>query len=315
MHAERPQGQPGVADRGRRCASRVPLHWGRIAAALPVADCLVAGERSSSNGVADRHARRCPATSRSGLAGFILLQRPHTCRRLRCRALPARRSMIPLLTLRETLDAFAACNDDGHVHEAFGWVHATGEDPLQARFWLPPDEATAVGDDDTPPAAARALGLAPYLEPATFADVLDVQKRQRPLSTLYDYAQALAYYAEYDAFLQVEGVDEALGEADEDAWEAARAVGVGAGVFASFDLVLARCPPECVKPIAQQVAHLLDWPIGQALAACRAGSLTVGEALDGLRAAAIAADFAALGVPLQVQGYKAFPWMPVPTLA
>ncbi|MDY4282257.1 hypothetical protein [Xanthomonas sp. LF06-19] len=156
--------------------------------------------------------------------------------------------MIPLLTLRDTLDAFAACNDDGHVHEAFGWVHATGEDPLQARFWLPPDEATAFGDDDTPPAAARA-------------------------------------------------------------------VGVGAGVFASFDLVLARCPPECVKPIAQQVAHLLDWPIGQALAACRAGSLTVGEALDGLRAAAIAADFAALGVPLQVQGYKAFPWMPVPTLA
>ncbi|WOS40093.1 DUF7716 domain-containing protein [Xanthomonas rydalmerensis] len=222
--------------------------------------------------------------------------------------------MIPLLTLRQTLDAFAACNDDAHVHEAFGWVHASGEEPLQARFWLPPDEATAFDDAGAAPAAARALGLAPYLEPATFADVLDVQKRQCPLSTLQDYAQALAYYAEYDAFLQVEGVDEALGEADEDAWEAARAAGVGAGIFASFDLVLASCPPEHVKPVAQQVARLLDWPIGQALAACRAGSLTLGEALDRRRATAIATDFAALGAPLQAQGYKAFPWMSVPTL-
>ncbi|UYC11333.1 hypothetical protein [Xanthomonas sp. CFBP 8445] len=219
------------------------------------------------------------------------------------------------MSLRETLDAFAACNDEGHVHEAFGWVHATGEDPLQARFWLPPDEATAFDDDGAVPAAARALGLAPYLEPATFADVLDVQKRQCPLSTLQDYAQALAYYAESDAFLQVEGVDEALGEADEDAWEAARALGVGPGIFASFDLVLARCPPEQMKPAAQQVARLLDWTIGRALAACRAGPLTVGEALDRRRATAIAADFAALAVPLQILGYKAFPWMPVPTLA
>ncbi|XQA68713.1 DUF7716 domain-containing protein [Xanthomonas sacchari] len=223
--------------------------------------------------------------------------------------------MIPLLTLGETLDAFAACNDEGHVHEAFGWVHATGEDPLQARFWLPPDEATAFGDDGAPPAAARALGLAPYLEPATFADVLDVQKRQGPLSTLQDYAQALAHYAEYDAFLQVEGVDEALGEADESVWQQARAAGVGTGIFASFDLVLSRCPPDRVKPVAQRIARLLDWPIGQALAACRAGPLAVGEALDRRRAAAIAAEFAALGVPLQVQGYKAFPWISVPTLA
>lgn len=223
--------------------------------------------------------------------------------------------MTPLLTLRETLDAFAACNDEGHVHEAFGWVHATGEDPLQARFCLPPDEAAAFDDAGAVPAAARALGLAPYLEPATFADVLDVQKRQCPLSTLQDYAQALAHYAEHDAFLQVEGVDEALGEADEDAWDAAHAVGVGPGIFASFDLLLATCLPERVKPVAQQVARLLDWPVGKALAACRAGPLSLGEGLDRRRAAAIAAEFAALGAPLQVRGYKAFPWMPVPTLA
>ncbi|WP_214286716.1 hypothetical protein, partial [Acinetobacter pittii] len=78
-------------------------------------------------------------------------------------------------------------------------------------------------------------GLGTFLEPATFADVLDVQKRQRPLSSLRDYAQALAYYAEYDAFQQVEGIDEALGEAEAAEQVAARAAGVGTGIFASFD--------------------------------------------------------------------------------
>jgi len=120
--------------------------------------------------------------------------------------------MIELLDLQQTLHAFAACNDDDEVYGSFGWVHATEGDLLQARFWLPPDEDAAFDEDSEVPAEARALGLGTFLEPATFADVLDVQKRQRPLSSLRDYAQALAYYAEYDAFQQVEGIDEALGE-------------------------------------------------------------------------------------------------------
>lgn len=64
--------------------------------------------------------------------------------------------MIELLDLQQALHAFAACNDDDAVFHAFGWVHATDGDPLQARFWLPPDEDTAFDDDDAVPAEARA---------------------------------------------------------------------------------------------------------------------------------------------------------------
>lgn len=222
--------------------------------------------------------------------------------------------MIALLDLRQTLDAFAACNDDHHVWESFGWVHATRGDVLQARFWLPPDEETAFDDAGEVPAAARALGLTTYLEPATFAGVLEVQKRQRPLSTLSDYAQALAHYAEYDAFLQVEGVDGAPGEDPIDARPQARDAGVGPGIFATFDLVLAACPDARIKAVAQRVARLLEMPAGEALARCRALPLALGERLDRNRAEAISADFAAIGVPLQVRGYKPFPWQDAPAL-
>lgn len=222
--------------------------------------------------------------------------------------------MIRLLDLRQTLDAFAACNDDDEVWGSFGWVHASGGNLLEARFWLPPDEETAFDDDGEVPAAARALGLSTYLEPATFADVLDVQKRQRPLSVLEDYARALEHYAEYDAFLQVEGIDEALDAAPVAEQDAARAAGVGSGIFASFDLVLAACPDGQVKLVAQRAARLLEIPVGEALARCRALPLVLGERLDRRRAEAIDADFAALGVPLLVRGYKPFPWSQTPAL-
>ncbi|WP_313301589.1 hypothetical protein [Stenotrophomonas sp.] len=160
----------------------------------------------------------------------------------------------------------------------------------------------------------RALGLGTFLEPATFADVLDVQKRQRPLSSLRDYAQALAYYAEYDAFQQVEGIDEALGEAEAVEQAAAREAGVGAGIFASFDLALNACPEGQIKAAAQRVARLLEIPVGEALARCRALPLVLGEALDRRRAQAIKDDFADIGATLQVQGFKPFPWMEAPAL-
>ena len=222
--------------------------------------------------------------------------------------------MIELLDLEQTLLAFAACNDDHDVFASFGWVHATDGDLLQARFWLPPDEETAFDDDSEVPAEARALGLTTYLEPATFADVLDVQKRQHPLSTLAEYAQALAYYHEYDAFQQVEGIDEALREATAEAQAAARAVGVGAGIFASFDLQLLACAEEQLKATAQAVAHLHEVPVGQALARCRALPLLLGQALDRNRAQAIKDDFEAIGATVQVHAFKPFPWMDAPAL-
>lgn len=222
--------------------------------------------------------------------------------------------MTELLDLQQTLCAFAACNDDDAVYASFGWVHATEGDLLQARFWLPADEGEAFDDDGDVPAEARALGLSTFLEPATFADVLDVQKRQRPLSTLADHARALAYYAEFDAFRQVEGIDEALGEADAGEQAAAREAGIGAGIFASFDLVLVACPEAQVKAVARRVAHLLEIRVGEALPRCRALPLLLGQALDRKRAQAIKDDFAAVGATLQVRGFKPFPWMDAPAL-
>lgn len=220
--------------------------------------------------------------------------------------------MIELLDLRQTLDSFASCNDDDEVWARYGWVHASAGGALKASFWLPASEAEAF-DDDELPTAARALGLSSFLEPATFADVLDVQKRQRPLSTLDDYAAALDYYAEYDAFLQVPGIDEALGEASDAEQAAALALGVGPGIYASFDVVLAQCPAQYVKDAARQVAALLAVSIGEALAACRDLPVCLGEQLDRERCVGIVAAFDAFGVPLQVRGYKPFPWSAVPT--
>ncbi|MCR1807069.1 hypothetical protein NTC87_17925 [Stenotrophomonas geniculata] len=222
--------------------------------------------------------------------------------------------MIELLDLRQTLHAFAACNDDDEVWNAFGWVMASDEDLLAARLWLPSSSDEALDDDGERSAASAAMGLFPYLEPATFADVLDVQKRQRPLSSLQDYAQALAYYAEYDAFQQVEGIDEALAEAEAAEQVAARAAGVGTGIFASFDMALNACPEAQIKAAAQRVARLLEIPVGDALARCRALPLLLGEALDRRRAQAIKDDFADIGATLQVRGYKPFPWMDAPAL-
>lgn len=222
--------------------------------------------------------------------------------------------MIELLDLQQTLHAFAACNDDDAVWNAFGWVMASDEDLLAARLWLPSSSDEALDDDGERSAASAAMGLFPYLEPATFADVLDVQKRQRPLSSLQDYAQALAYYAEYDAFQQVEGIDEALGEAGVAEQAAARGAGVGTGIFASFDLTLKACPEGQIKAAAQRVACLLEIPVGEALARCRALPLVLGEALDRRRAQAIKDDFEAIGAAVQVHAFKPFPWMEAPVL-
>lgn len=222
--------------------------------------------------------------------------------------------MIELLDLRQTLQAFAACNDNYGVSRSFGWVHATDGDPMQARFWLPPDEDAAFDDDGEVPTEARALGLHEYLEPGTFAGVLFVQKRQRPLSTLAEYAKALEHYCEYDAFLEVKGVDEALGEATAADRLAARYAGVGADIFMSFDLWLLAYADDQLKAAAQCVARLHEVPVGEALARCRALPLLVGEALDRNRAQAIKDDFEAIGATVQVHGFKPFPWMDAPAL-
>ncbi|MGB9100082.1 MAG: hypothetical protein WCC51_05570 [Stenotrophomonas indicatrix] len=111
----------------------------------------------------------------------------------------------------------------------------------------------------------------------------------------------------------MDGVDEALGEAGAAEQDAARAAGVGPGIFAAFELTLA-CAGEQVKAAAQRVAQLLDIPVSEALARCRALPVLLGEALDRRRAQAIKDDFEAIGVRVQVRGFKPFPWMDVPVL-
>jgi hypothetical protein len=221
-------------------------------------------------------------------------------------------SMAELLTLCQALEAIAACNDDRDVWDRYGWVYATDGDEPEAMFWLSGHD---VEDDDPAVQAFFAEhGLSPYLEAATFADVLEVQKRQRPLSTLDAYAHALAYYSEYDAFAQVAGIEEALDEAPAEEQQAARALGVGRGIFAAFDVALAQCPETRVKDAARLVAGVLEVAVGQALPLCRALPLELGRDLQRTRAAAIVADFQALGIGLEVRGYRAFPWMAAPAL-
>ena len=222
-------------------------------------------------------------------------------------------SMAELLTLCQALEAIAACSNDREVWDRYGWVYATDGDEREAMFWLPAHDA----DDDDPAVQAfvAAHGLTPYLEAATFADVLEVQKRQRPLSTLDAYAHALAYYSEYDAFAQMEGTDQALDEAPLEEKQAARALGVGRGIFAAFDVVLLQCPESAIKDAARLVAGVLDVPLGQALPLCRALPLDLGRDLQRTRAAALVADFQAVGIDLDVRGFRAFPWMAAPAVA
>lgn len=221
-------------------------------------------------------------------------------------------SMAELLTLCQALEAIAACNDDRDVWDRYGWVYATDGDEQEAMFWLSGHDV----EDDDPAVQAFVAehGLSPYLEAATFADVLEVQKRQRPLSTLDAYAHALGYYSEYDAFAQVAGIEEALDEAPAEEQQAARAMGVGRGIFAAFDVVLAQCPETRVKDAARLVAGVLEVAVGQALPLCRALPLELGRDLQRTRAAAIVADFQALGIGPEVRGYRAFPWMAAPAL-
>ena len=62
------------------------------------------------------------------------------------------------------------------------------------------------------------------------------------------------------------------------------------------------------------MARLLEIPVGEALARCRALPLVLGEALDRRRAQAIKDDLEAIGATVQVHGVKPFPWMDAPVL-
>ncbi|WP_314404305.1 DUF7716 domain-containing protein [Stenotrophomonas rhizophila] len=217
--------------------------------------------------------------------------------------------MTELLTLTQTLEAIAACSDDGQVWARHAWVHASDGDARQARFWLAGHDAEEDADGVHPFAAAH--GLTHYLEGATFADVLSVQKRQQPFSIVDDYARALDHYSEEDAFLERPGLSMAYGDAPQEELARARAEGLSPGLYAAFDLTLETVEPAQRKAAASLVAEVQALSVGEALAQVRALPLAVACNIDRAASDHLQARFAAIGLALQVTRYRSFPWQPI----
>jgi hypothetical protein len=211
-----------------------------------------------------------------------------------------------LLTLRETIEAIVASCDDGDVWDRYAWVYATnGDTPIHQRFYLSSaeDEEDLLIDENgeaLPPFAAE-RGLYHYLEAATFADALIVQKQQKPLSELDDYAAALDHYVRRDAFLD-------LGDFYSGTSDVPALPGIARKLATEYDLQLTECPAERIGDAARATAHLLDINVAEALARCRALPLVLGERVDTQRCRQIQRAFAALSLPLQQTIYHALPW-------
>lgn len=218
--------------------------------------------------------------------------------------------MSRLMNLREAIEALAACVDDTNLYERFSWVYARDSGELiDNRFFLScnadeeedPVEAEHGGEM---PAYAAEHGLRHYLEAATFADVLSVQKTQRPLSTLEEFAAALKHYHEQDAFLDLGQF--ASGECAGNEPQA----GISRELYAEYDLRLAECPPERVGEAARASAALLQINVAQALARCRQLPMSLGMRVDGRARDRIEAKFADLSLPLERTTHRSLAWLP-----
>jgi len=212
--------------------------------------------------------------------------------------------MTDLLDLRSLLDLIVACNDDDAVWKTYGWVWAQEGDAASVGFHPQTrhgDDATDDGDGEPEPPITTSPRLWLYLEAITLAGILDVQKQSRPLSGLDDYAQALDYYSQHDTFLD-------HGEpAPRDREEADRR-GLSPGLYAAFDLTLETVESAQRKAAASLVAEVKALSVGEALAQVRALPLAVACNVDRATSAALQARFAAIGLALQVTGYRSFPW-------
>ncbi|MGJ7526688.1 DUF7716 domain-containing protein [Variovorax sp. GB1P17] len=221
--------------------------------------------------------------------------------------------MPQLLNLREAIDALAACHDDSDLYDRYTWVYASDDGPLRdARFYLSCDadedeeEEETITDEsgEDMPAFAVTHGLRHYLEAATFADVLTVQKQQQPLSVVEDYAVALTHYHEQDAFLDLGGFYS--GECASNA----PLPGISRELFAEYDLQLVACPAEHVGEAARATAALQQISVAQALALCRQLPLSLGVRVTGRERDRIEARFAALSLPLKRTTHRSLAWLP-----
>lgn len=204
--------------------------------------------------------------------------------------------MFKLNSFRETVEAIAACSDDAALWDRYAWVYVQGDKALlDSSFHL-------VSNLDEDEFRVLDFGsqydLSSCLEAATFADVLWVQKRQQPHSSLEDYAIALEYYSEQDTFLDVPGGDDPK----------AAEPGLARELYAEYDLFLAECTPDRLGVAALQVSAVLEINIASALQGCRALPLCLGERMTGDQCMQIEARFSALSIPLQRVTHRSFPW-------
>ncbi len=206
--------------------------------------------------------------------------------------------MFKLKSFRETVEAIAACSDDRALWHRYVWVYVQGDTALlDSRFYLVTRDEE--DEDDRRVAEFGAQhDLSSCLEAATFADVLSVQKRQQPHSSLEDYAIALEHYSERDAFLEVPGGNDPK----------TAEPGLARDLYAEYDLFLAECAPDQLSVAAREVSAILEINIASALEGCRALPLCLGERINGDQCMQIEARFTALSIPLQRVTHRSFPW-------
>lgn len=214
--------------------------------------------------------------------------------------------MAKLLSLLDSIGTIAACHDDRDVWDRHSWVYVTDGVPLvEAQIYLSSreDEMEPVlnKEGEEHPAFAIEHGLVAYLEAATFADVLSVQKRQQPLSQLEDYAAALEHYAEQDAFLD-------RGEFYRGGDEPEPLPGISRDLYAEYDLQLMTCSADRIAAAARATAELLQIGVAEALARCRRLPLVLGERIDARERDRIEARFASISLPLQRTTHVSFVW-------
>ncbi|KQQ55600.1 hypothetical protein ASF84_09675 [Pseudomonas sp. Leaf127] len=205
--------------------------------------------------------------------------------------------MFKLNSFRETVEAFAACSDDQALWRRYAWVYVQGDTALlDSRFYL----GSNLDEDDERRVSdfGARYGLSSCLEAATFADVLSVQKRQQPHSSLEDYASALEHYVEQDAFMEVPGADNPK----------AAEPGLARELYAEYDLFLAECAPDQLSVAAREVSAVLGINIASALQGCRALPLCLGTRMTGDQCRQIEGRFSERSIPLQRVVHRSFPW-------
>ena len=197
---------------------------------------------------------------------------------------------MKLLSLREVIEAIANCDDDMDVYQRYAWVYADGDDPIgKQRFYLSSDHEEV---------ETNSRCLHPYLEAATFADVLSVQKRQNPLSTETDYARALEFYVDKDTFL--------------DSNESGISVehpNLSKGLYHEYDLTLEHCPADRVGDAARAVSAVRGLLLRQALISCRTPPVVLAERVNAKACREIESRFAVLSLPLTRRTYQPLAWL------